>query len=513
MSKSSQNYNRRDFIKLAGTGVLAGLLPFCSSSKKRPNIVFIMADDMGYGDVECYNPDSKIPTPNMDELAKEGVRFTDVHTPAAICTPTRYGLLTGRYCWRTRLKKGVLIGYDETPLIEPGRMTIANLLKNKGYETACVGKWHLGLNWPTKEGSKLQDDENKWGEYSGVFKQNEENIDFAKPIDGGPTDLGFDYFYGTAGCSTSDSPYCFIENKHTISIPTKISTEEYNKLPGFLPGLMADDWSEEDVDPIFTEKAIQFIKNHQQKKSNNPFFLYLALSSPHIPWLVPDFIKGKSQEGPRGDLIALVDWCAGQVLAALDKLGIRENTLVFVTSDNGPRKGSNGHKSAGDFRGFKGDIWEGGHRVPFIVRWPGRIKPGTRCDEVISLTDMFATFAAMTGTELSNNAGEDSFNFLPALWGKQKNKSNREATVFHSGGGAFAIRQDNWKLILGTKQAGRRLPQNYNDLFKTTGQLYDMQNDPYEKNDLWEKHPDIVTRLTELFEQYRKQGYSRPMVN
>jgi len=513
--------DRRKFLKTIASGsavistgslsFLSGMnfLPCTKNQGERPNIVFIMADDMGYGDVECYNNDSKIPTPYMDRLAKEGVRFIDAHSPASLCTPTRYGLLTGRYCWRTRLKKGVIIGYDESPLIKPERRTIADLFKEKGYATACIGKWHLGLNWPTKAGYQLQDDENKWQEYANAFKENEENIDFTKPIDGGPLDLGFDYFYGTAGCSTSDSPYVFIENRRTVSVPTKMSPEKFHKLPGFLPGLMADDWSEQDVDVILTEKAIKFIENHQRTSPGNPFFLYFSPSSPHIPWLPPDFIKGKSQEGPRGDLVALVDWCVGQILDTLDKHNLRKNTLVIVTSDNGPRKGAKGHKSAGDFRGYKAQIWEGGHRVPFIARWPGKIEPGALCDKVISLTDMFASFAALLKIQPSEKEGEDSFNILPALLGHDKSKPADQARIFHSGGGIFAIRWGKWKLIQGTKGSGSGQIEINKDSLNSIGQLYDMENDPYEQNDLWDEHPDIVQRLLELLEKYKKQGYSK----
>ncbi len=505
---SSIRYNRRNFLKAVGLSATALALPGCKDigskksgtlfGKKRPNIVFIMADDMGYGDVGCYNPESKIPTPNMDRLAKEGMRFTDAHSPSAVCTPTRYGILTGRYCWRSRLKKGVLLGYVP-PLIETSRMTVASLLKQHEYKTAYIGKWHLGLIWETKDGSDPD-------------LKNQQNIDFSKPIGGGPTELGFDYFFGTSGCSTSDPPYCFIENNRTVGIPNVMSTEELHKHPGFVPGLMTPDWSEEDVDPILTQKAIDFIDNHQKNTSNEPFFLYLSFSSPHIPFLTPDFIKGRSKEGPRGDLVALVDWCVGQVLDSLDRLGLKDNTLVVVTSDNGPRKGAKGHKSAGDYRGRKGQIWEGGHRVPFIARWPGKIKPDSTCDEVICLTDMLATFAAITGTELPNNAGEDSYNILPALKSKQRSQSIRQATVFHSSAGVFAIRQGKWKLILGIKGSGSGRLKNRGDSLSSTGQLYNMQDDSFEQNDLWDEHPDIVERLTKLLEKYKKQGFSRQMI-
>jgi arylsulfatase A-like enzyme len=501
--------DRRSFLTYLGISIFIIVFSGCiESNNSYPNIVFIMADDMGYGDVGCYNPGSLIPTPNIDRLAREGICFTDAHTPSALCTPTRYGVLTGRYSWRTRLKKGVILGYDETPLIEPERLTSAKILKKQGYRTACIGKWHLGLIWSTKRGYKIQDDGNKWKENSGIMKENEENIDFSKPIAGGPVDLGFDYFFGTAGCSTSDPPYCFIENKHTVSIPTKMSPEEYHKLPGFVPGLMADDWSEEEVDPIFTKKAIEFIENHQKLSPEKPFFLHFCPSSPHIPWLAPDAAKGKSREGPRGDLVYLIDMCVGKIMDILDKYNLKDNTLVIVTSDNGPQKGANGHLSAGNFRGYKAQIWEGGHRVPFIARWPGKIKPGSISDELISLTDLPATFAALTGTKLPENAGEDSFNILPSLTGKANHESPA-VRIFHSGAGAFAIRKGKWKLIQGTKGAGTGKFDLNSPTLNSVGQLYDLDQDPYEQNDLWETNPEKVRELIQLLEMCKKEGSSK----
>jgi len=465
---------------------------------ERPNIVFIMADDMGYGDVSCYNNQSKIPTPNIDRLASEGILFTDAHAPAALCSPTRYGLLTGRYCWRTRLNKGVLIGYDETPLIEQGRNTIASVLKQKGYYTACIGKWHVGLTWPTKDGCVIRDDENKWQEYGGVFKENEDCVDFSEAITGGPVDLGFDYFFGTAGCSTSDPPYVFIENRHTVVVPTMPSTEELHKLPGFMPGLMDPDWSEEDVDLRHTEKAIEFIHRHVKEQHDAPFFLYVALSSPHIPFLVPDLAKGKSEEGPRGDLVVVVDWCTGEILKALEEHNLSENTLVIVTSDNGPRKGANGHKSAGEFRGRKAQIWEGGHRVPFIARWPGKIEPGTTTDATISLTDMFATFASLVHHS-NAEGGEDSYNILPALLGEETTNTEDQVRIFHSGSADFAIRKGKWKLILNIRESGLENQSLPPGITAPTGQLFDLSTDPYETNDLWDQEPGVVEELLEIF--------------
>ncbi len=492
--------DRRMFLRVVGVSAAALAGPSCSTIAqraatargKRPNIVFIMADDMGYGDTTVYNPDSKIPTPNMEKLAKQGMVFTDAHSPSAVCTPTRYGVLTGRYCWRSRLKRGAFGGYDR-PLIEPGRMTVASLLKQHGYDTACIGKWHLGLDWTLKQGTVRRE-------------QREETIDFTKPILSGPTDLGFDYFFGTPGCPTDDPPWCFIENKHTVGVPDMISPTdpagEGRKL------LMVPGWRHEDVDTTFTEKAVGFIERHVKARPTDPFFLYLPLSAPHIPWLPPEFVKGKSGAGPRGDLVVLADWSLGRIMETLDRLDVADNTLLIFTSDNGPREGVNGHKSAGNLRGLKGEIWEGGHRVPFIARWPGKIEPGTTSNEVITLTDLLATCTAIVGETLPRNAGEDSYNMLPAMLGAKLKKPIREATVHHSGAGVFAIRQGQWKLILGAKHGG------YHDggpRRGAPGQLYDLANDPYEAHDLWDERKDVIERLTKLLEKYRQQGYSRPM--
>ncbi len=487
--------NRREFLRALGYGAAALAMPraLLGGQKKKPNIIFIMADDMGYGDVGCYNPKSKIPTPNMDKLAREGVRFTNAHTPSAVCTPTRYGVLTGRYCWRSRLKRGVFGGFNR-PLIEKDRMTVASLLRKHGYGTACVGKWHLGLNWGTKEERQADVEED--------YEQME--VDFSRPIKDGPTERGFDYFFGTAACTTDDPPFCFIENDHTVGIPSMVSpvdpADEDREL------LMVPGWRHEDADIEFTNNATAFIKKHVKGQPEKPFFVYLPFSVPHIPWLPPEFVKGKSKAGPRGDQVVLFDWSVGEVIKTLDKLGISDNTLVIVTSDNGPREGIRGHKSAGDLRGFKGSIWEGGHRVPFIARWPGKIKTGTTSDEVVCLTDLMGTCAAIVGTELPKDAGQDSYNILPALLGKKLDKPIREAIVHHSGAGVFAIRQGEWKLILESKGAG------YHDgppKPGSPGQLYNLADDPYEKKDLWTRRPEIVKRLTKLLEKYKEQGYSR----
>ena len=500
--------DRRDFLRVVGFGMAALAMPGCANAgdsagiqqRKLPNIVFIMADDMGYGDVGVYNPESKIPTPNMDRFARESIRFTDAHSPSAVCSPTRYGVLTGRYCWRSRLKSSVLSGFSP-PLISQDQMTVAELLGEYGYHTACIGKWHLGIGWQPRTG----------GPVTGV--KDAARVDFAKSVTDGPNEHGFDYSFITAACSTVDPPYVFIENGKCTAEPTAtmVSNDPVTTF-GSRPGPMVPGWSNENVDPTYVEKAREFIKRHCDADRKRPFFIYLPLSTPHAPWLPPDFVKGLSRTGARGDMVALADWCVGQVLNTLDRFGLTENTLVIVTSDNGPRIGEKGHKSAGDWRGYKSHIWEGGHRIPFIARWPGRIEPDSTCDELICLTDLMGTCAAIVGARLRDDAGQDSYNILPALLGEKYNTPIREAIVHHSCFGVFSIRQGPWKLILETKSSGGWVePGGDGPKPGSPGQLYNMADDPHEENDLWDKHPEIVQDLTKLLEKYKEKGHSRPL--
>jgi len=511
---------RREFLKTTGLGAAGLVIPNLALGgrelTRKPNIIFILADDMGYGDVGCYNSDSKIPTPHMDRLANQGLRFTDAHSPSSVCTPTRYGILTGRYCWRTWLKSGVVGGYTN-PLIEPSRMTVGSFLKKHGYTAACIGKWHLGLGWTRNNGyvGSWKDAEAHFdGSWQDGDPQKGMNVDFTKPIHGGPTDLGFDYAYYTAACSTIDGPFCYIENNHTVGIPDKPIYVDNRKHPDYRPrpGWIAPGFVLEHVDPSFTNKAIEFIERSKKENADQPFFVYLALSSPHAPWLPPTFVQGRSQAGPRGDLVVLVDWCVGQIVSALQRIGLTDDTLLIVTSDNGPRRGVNGHTSAGDLRGYKSHTWEGGHRVPFIARWPGKIKPNTISDDPICLTDLMATCAAILGVTLPANAGQDSYNILPALLGEELHKPIREAIVSHSVFGVFAIRHGPWKLILENQNSGGWVrPRGSGPEPSSPGQLYNLDEDPAEQNNLFDKHPSMVKRLTALLERYKKQGYSRPM--
>ena len=468
------------------------------TTQQRPNIVFIMADDMGYGDLGCYNPDSKIPTPNMDGFADQGIRFTDAHSPSAVCTPTRYGVLTGRYAWRTRMKRGVLGGYSKS-LIEPDRMTVASLLKKHGYATGCIGKWHLGFQ------NANPADREDW-------------VDYWQPLSPGPLTLGFDYFYGIPASLDMD-PYVYVENDRPVELPTEeIEDSQHRRQNGggfWRGGGIAPSFKHVDVLPVITRKAVKFVEKQTQNNSQNPFFLYFPLSAPHTPWLPTEEFRGRSGAGYYGDFTVQVDWSVGEILSALERCGIADNTLVIVTSDNGSHWHERdidqfGHRSNLHLRGQKADIWEGGHRIPFIARWPGKIQPQTTSDQTICLADLLSTSATIVGEELAEDCAEDSFNILPALVDENLSESVREATVHHSASGVFAIRQGPWKLIEGLGSGGFSNPKVVEPVPDgPEGQLYHLYDDPSETNNLYLEQPEIVKQLTELLDAYRTQGRSR----
>lgn len=472
-------------------------------AEEKPNIVYILADDLGYGDVSCLNPESKIPTPNMDRLAKEGMTFTDAHSPSSVCTPTRYGILTGRYCWRSRLKSGVLLGYDR-PLIEPERMTVASLLKEHGYDTAVVGKWHLGLGWQLADEEPLPAEDQL---------RDDPGIDYTKPIQGGPLALGFDYFFGISA-SLDMPPYCYIENDRATMVPTERTAG--GAFPeNWRPGMKADDFDHKKVLAKITEKAIAWIDAEAEASPRKPFFLYFALTAPHTPVLPDNDFHGKSSAGIYGDFVVQVDSVVGQVAEALQRHGLTKNTLLIVTSDNGStmtiRKPFQiyHHATNHHFRGQKSDIWDGGHRIPFIARWPDKIKPGSTCDDTICLSDLMATAAAVVGGVLPLDAGQDSCNILPDLLGTAE-EPVREATVHHSINGYFAIRQGPWKLLLCRGSGGWSMAEAEVRIDTPPCQLYNMEKDVGEQENLYAERPDIVKRLKHTLEQYQVQGHSQP---
>jgi arylsulfatase A-like enzyme len=478
----------RPLLVLVALALAAG--PAAAAGRRPPNLVVILADDLGYGDPGCYNKASRIPTPNIDRLAREGMRFTDAHTPASVCTPTRYGLLTGRYPWRSALKQGVLDGYSPL-LIERGRLTLASLLRRCGYVTLCVGKWHLGLGRAAR-------------------------ADYAGPLRPGPGAVGFDYFFGIPA-SLDMPPYVYVENERVTRAPTgKIAAGVQVRQGGrgfWRAGPIAPGFRHEEVMDRLTDKAVSLVR---KQSAERPFFLYFALSAPHMPWVPAARFAGKSRAGPYGDLVVQVDDAVGRVLRALDDAGLADNTVVVFTSDNGaywvPGDIARwGHRANDGLHGQKADIWEGGHRVPLLVRWPGKVRPGGTSDEVVCLTDLFATAAALAGARLPEDAGEDSFDLSPVLLGRKLGRPLREATVLQAFDGTLAIRQGPWRLAPALGSHGFSEPRNVVPRpGDARGELYDLGRDPQERNNLWLREPEVVRRLTALLERYRAEGRSRP---
>jgi arylsulfatase A-like enzyme len=498
------------------------LLAFSQGEKKSrtvsklPNIVYILTDDLGYGDVTAYNPEAKTSTPNIDRLASQGIRFTDAHSTSAVCTPTRYGIMTGRYSWRTAMKSGVLNGYS-LPLIDRDRTTVASLLKKNGYTTGVVGKWHLGLGWVKKNAEGKEP----------VLKPADENaaiiqtidpvlLDFSRPPSDGPLKHGFDYSF-ILPASLDMPPYCYLENDRLTSPltdETKGNDPENGTTGAFWrKGLMAKGFDFPQVTPTFTQKAISFIT--KQSTSGKPFFLYLPFPSPHTPWLPLKEFQGSSKAGEYGDFVNMVDAQVGKVLKALSDLGLDNNTIVFFASDNGPFWRPNfieqfNHHAAYIFRGMKADAFEGGHRIPFIVRWPGKIKANEVCAETINLTNLLATCSGIVGNKLLDNEGEDSFSILPLLLGNPKEYVRPEALIQHSSRGLFVVRQGDWKLILGLGSGGFSKPETLQPKEgEAPGQLYNLKEDVAETRNVYLQFPGKVEELSKILKKYQDTGRSR----
>ena len=476
-----------------------------------PNVVVILCDDLGYGDVKCFNPDGKIPTPHIDKLAAQGMMFTDAHTPSGVCSPTRYGLMTGRYAWRGKLKSGVLGGLSPR-LIEPNRLTVAQFLKNNGYHTACVGKWHLGMDWQLKPGTAVT-------ELNIEPREQVFNVEYDKPIRNGPNAVGFDYYFGISA-SLDMVPYTFIENDRVTKLPTE--DRDFPMMTGRedrgrnRKGPTAPGFTCEEVLPTLTAKAVGYIAD--RAKAGTPFFLYLPLASPHTPIAPTADWLGKSKLNPYADFVMATDAAVGEVAAALEKAGVADNTLVIFTSDNGcspqavfPELLKLGHNPNHVFRGNKADIYEGGHRVPFVVRFPGKVRPGTTTDRLVCLTDLTATCAHLIGAKLPDDAAEDSISFA-GVWSDTKDAPVRQSLVVHSINGSFAIREGNWKLCLCPGSGGWSSPRPGKDDATNLPpvQLFDLAADIAEKTNLHDQHPDVVARLTKLLEKHATDGRSTP---
>ena len=471
-----------------------------------PNIIYVLADDLGYGDISSFNTDGKIKTPNIDKLAAEGMKFTDAHTSSAVCTPTRYGILTGRYNWRSGLKSSVLTGKSRA-LIPSNRPTVASLLKQKGYNTAFIGKWHLGWDWALKDSTNFGGTGWDYEDFGG--------IDYSKPVTNTPNDLGFDYAYGHSG-SLDMAPYVYVENGKVTADVNRV-TEDTGKYTWWRKGPTASDFKHEDVTPNFFRKSVKYVK--ERAEENSPFFLYLALPSPHTPILATKEWQGKSGVNPYADFIMMIDDYMGQLTMAIKEAGIEENTLIIFTSDNGcsPEAdfeilGEKGHDPSYIYRGHKADIFEGGHRVPFVAKWPAQIEAGTVSNKTICTTDFFATCADIASIEFSDNAGEDSFSIVPLLEDPAAANYSREATVHHSINGSFAIRKEQWKLIFVPGSGGWSDPKPNSEQLKGLPkyQLYDLDKDPSESNNLYEKYPEVVAKLEQLMIQYIDDGRSTP---
>ena len=494
-------------------------LHLLANGEDKPNILLILADDLGYGDVQCYNPESKIPTPHCNRLANEGMLFTDAHSPSTVCTPTRYSILTGRMAFRLNYK-GVFTGVGGPCLITPDRLTLPGMLREKGYETAMFGKWHVGISAFEKDGVPIHE--------NGL--EAVKRIDYSRPLRGGPVDRGFDHFFGTVSCPTTDWLYAYVDGDRIPVPPTKII--DRGPLPKHpysrdnRPGMIAPDFDVEEVDMVFLEKSLEFLDRHQRQKPETPFFLFQSLQAVHLPSFPGKDFKGKTDAGPHGDFIFQFDHVVGALLSKLDKLKIADNTLVIVTSDNGPevptvinmRKNHN-HDGARPWRGVKRDNWEGGHRVPFLVRWPETVKPGSISDQIICQTDIMATCASLLGYDLPNNSAEDSFDISSALFGDEK-KQVRPHVLHQTNSLALGIRQGNWKYLDHQGSGGSNYKRGGEWGLKqyalpekaptAPGQLYNLKDDPGETTNLYFKEENIRKELKTILDQLVSSGRSAP---
>ncbi|HSP41264.1 MAG TPA: arylsulfatase [Luteolibacter sp.] len=488
-----------------------GMIPlFCTAApaeEKRMNIVLLYADDLGYGDLGCYNPASKIPTPQLDRLASEGLRFTDAHSSSGICTPSRYALLTGRSHWRDF--HGIDRGFDP-PFFKPGQLTLPEMIRSRGYTTACIGKWHLGMDWKSirKPGSP-------------PASKKHDDFDWSRPIRGGAVDHGFDYYFGDNVINFP--PYTWIENDRVLAVPdntlkktpqnTKEGHWECREGPG------RSDWDFYQILPTLTEKAVEYI--HARKDGDKPFFLYFPLPSPHAPIVPTDEFDGRSKAGPYGDFVVQTDDSCGRLLNALRETGLYENTIILFTADNGaeayayPRDEKYDHWSSDPLRGLKRDIYEGGHRVPTLLKWPGVTQPGSVTGALFSQVDLMATLAAYLGYELPRESAEDSHDFLPYLRGEEK-VSPRTTLVHNTYKDRYAIRHHEWLLVDHPTGTDRQPPAAWMEKHKVppyTGLdagLYNLKEDLGQRHNLAGKHPEKVAELREMLKSIRNGKHTAP---
>ncbi len=487
---------------------LAGVACSTGQEPQKPNIIFILADDMGYGDVSALNAEGKIPTPNLDEMVTRGLSFSDAHTSSSVSTPTRYGVLTGRYNWRSPLKETVLSGFAP-PLILPERETVASMLKKAGYATACIGKWHLGWDWDFKSTPET---------YEGTSVETTALVNFDKPIKNGPTDIGFDYFYGHS-CSLDIPPYVYVENDMSTDFPTEYTVNK-DRYGWWRKGITGDDFRHRETLTHFTDKTIDYIKG--RKGNKEPFFIYLPYPAPHTPILPSAEWQGKSGLNPYGDYVMMIDSEVGRILKTLKDMGVDKNTMVVFTADNGCSPAAKlgelhdaGHYPNYIYRGHKADLYEGGHRVPCIVQWPAGVAAGTQSHQTICLTDFYATFADIAGVEIADSEAEDSYDLTPIFDDATYSAPIRLATIHHSFDGEFAIRVGDWKLLATASSGGwskphPRKPEQLVGL--PPMQLYNLKDDPKETTNLYEQNPEKARELLSILQKQIIQGRSTPGV-
>lgn len=489
------------------------------SGAQLPNVLLILADDLGYGDVGCYNDQAKAPTPNIDRLAARGMLFTDAHSPSTVCTPTRYSVMTGRMAFRTGYR-GVFTGVGGPCLIEESRLTLPGMLQHQGYATACVGKWHIGMTFFDSQGQPI----NKNG-LDAVRR-----VDYSRPCPDAPIHRGFDQFFGTVCCPTTDWLYAWMEGDRIPNPPREIV--DRSGLPKHpysrdcRPGMIADDFDLRTVDLVFLERSQRFLRKHVATNGDQPFFLFHSTQAVHLPSFAAEQFHGASSAGPHGDFIVELDHIVGELMKTLEQLGVADNTLVLFSSDNGPEVASvihmredHQHDGARPWRGMKRDNWEGGHRVPMIACWPDKIAPGSRTAQTFCLADVMATLAAITGFDLPNDAAEDSFDFSPVLAGSQADDAPvREYTLHQTISLALAIRHGRWKYLDHQGSGGNNYQSDRLAKFAINdgsadapGQLYDLANDPGEIENLYHQRPDVTAKLKAKLDEFRRDGRSVPI--
>lgn len=507
---------------------LASCLASCAATAadegdaaRSPNILLILADDLGYGDVACYNPEAKAPTPHLDQLARDGMKFTDAHSPSTVCTPTRYSVLTGRMAFRTGFRS-VFAGIGGPALIEEERLTLPQMLRDHGYATACIGKWHIGMSFFNEDGELIKN--------RGL--QGVQQADYSRSIPDGPIHRGFDHFFGSVSCPTTDWLYAWVVDDRVPNPPTQqldksgLPTHVYSR--DCRPGMIADDFDLEEVDLVFLETSQAWLEQHVAEKPDQPFFLFHSMQAVHLPSFPAKQFQGKTQAGPHGDFLYEMDWIVGELLATLERLEVADDTLVIFCSDNGPEvltaidmRNTYGHDGARPWRGVKRDQWEGGHRTPFLVRWPGQVPAGAVSDQLLSLTDLMATCASIVGAELPADAAEDSYDMLPVWRGEAGDEVVRPFMLQQTISLAMSIRVGDWKYLDHQGSGGNNykrdgdwgmkqfaLPEADPD---APGQLYDLSVDPGETTNLYSRHPERVAAMKATLDELMSAGRSAPL--